>query len=93
MVQVQSANKSKACPPPHGNAASVGPAARLRGYAPYGKDRRAISSFSRRAPAGAKAKWSYIEPLFRFSLLSGRDFFRKPVSTFRDHAEAAVAQW
>src|SRR5262249_14267896 len=34
---------SKACPPPHGNAATVVPAARLRGHAPYGKDRRALS--------------------------------------------------
>src|ERR1700751_3660563 len=34
---------------------------------------------------GAKAKWK-VESRFRFSLLFEHDLFRKPVSTFRDHA-------
>jgi hypothetical protein len=34
----------------------------------------------------AKAKWDLVESLFRFSLLFEHDLFRKPASTFRDHA-------
>src|SRR6201987_5765753 len=38
---------------------------------------------------GAKAKWK-VESRFRFSWLFEHDLFRKPVSTFRDHAFNAI---
>jgi hypothetical protein len=42
------------------------------------------------APFAAKAKWDWVQLPFRFSLLFEHDLFRKPVSTFRDHALSAA---